>query len=161
MTFKDLKVENSIYTFDRTNAVAEVGKVLSVSAPHYDARNMYNAGVMVVDVAVEVSGKSYSYTMRSDAEVAYNGNIAISTNQTAMLGEIRTARQSAEQALAQIEKHKDIVSKCNRLLTEFDPAAKSKAELEQWQNGINKDIADMKNMFQELIKEWRGGANNE
>ena len=56
MIFKDIKQGDAIYLFDRNNISVQTGKVTAVSGSH--ARKYNNTFEMVVDITIDVDGKS-------------------------------------------------------------------------------------------------------
>lgn len=158
MEAKTLKNGNKIYLFNRGEATIEEAKVLSVSVPHFDARAGSSAS-LVVDVTVEAGTETRTYTMRDSADVSFVGNLTVCTGKDSLLREVDSIKQQAEQTLEQVDHLKVIAERCKIILTDFNPEARERAEMEKWKNGMETDMRDMKSMLSALISELKGGEH--
>ena len=162
MLFKELKSGYPIYLFDRANATVTQGKVVSVTAPHYD--NHYgNPMDMVVDVTAEFDGTTKAYTFKENVENGYVGNIVISSTREGVLREVSAFKAQLDQDLSQVDKKKEASEKCGVILTEFDPALKEKketetrfAQIEKSLENYGSDVRELKELMKGFVKELKG-----
>lgn len=159
MLFKDIKQNYPVYILDKQNVSFIQGKVTSISLPHIDNSNPMVIGKSVVDVTIEADGKGATYTMPEDKSIVYAGSIVLSTDKESIIREVEAMKASAEQAIANVEKQKEIASKSTNLLTELNPIFKEKQENEKRMSKMENSIADMgssiaelKGMFTTLMK---------
>lgn len=159
MLFKDIKQNYPVYILDKQNVSFIQGKVTSISLPHIDNSNPMLIGKSVVDVTIEADGKGATYTMPEDKSIVYAGSIVLSTDKESIIREVEAMKASAEQAIANVEKQKEIASKSTNLLTELNPIFKEKQENEKRMSKMENSIADMgssiaelKGMFTTLMK---------
>ena len=68
MTYRDTKINDTIYILDKDKMVLQQGRVTATS-PHVN--NTYNtmaAGQMMRDIAIEVDGKNATRTLQSHSQ---------------------------------------------------------------------------------------------
>lgn len=159
MLFKDIKQNYPVYILDKQNVSFVQGKVTSISLPHMDNSNPMVMGKSVVDVTIEAEGKGATYTMPEDKSMVYAGSLVLSTDKEGIVREVEAMKASAEQAIANVEKQKEIASKSTALLTELNPIFKEKQENEKRMNKMETSIQEMgssilelKDMFTTIMK---------
>lgn len=155
MLFKDVKNGYPIFIFDRDSIEVSTGKVVNVTAPHLDCK-MGGPTEMVVDVTVENKGQTQTYTFKDGTDVGYVNSLILSTGREHILREVEAMDNQSEQALAQIDKHKETREKCRKILTEFNPVFKEKQETEERFSKMEGSISELKNMIAGLVKELKG-----
>ena len=74
---------------------------------------------MVVDVTIDAKGATKTYTIPETATITYAANLVLSTDKEGILREVEAMKSASEQALAQVDKHKDTIAKCDELLEEL------------------------------------------
>lgn len=148
MYFKDLKQDYTVYLFDKYDISVKQGKVISVGLPHFDNKN-FNAGTkMVVDVSINVDGKTQIYTLKEDTDTGYTDSIVISTDRSNIIREIEMAKAQSEEVLSQVDEHTKRVAKYTEILAEFNPAIKEKQEIDQRFGKLEDSINEIKNLLQ-------------
>lgn len=155
MLFKDLKQNYPVFVFDKQNLTYTPGKVVSVSFPHIDNANPMGMGKTVVDVVIEAGGKSATYAIPENMSIAYAGDIVLSTEREGIVREIEAMKSTSEQALKNVDRHKQIIEKSITLLAELNPAYKEKQENEQRFGKIENSISEIKEMMSSLMKEFK------
>lgn len=159
MLFKDLKQNYPVYILDKQDIKMKQGKVTSVSFPHYD--NNYRPSSaqsnmqMIVDVTIEADGKTAIYSMPENASITFAGDLVLSTEQAGLTREVEAMKNQAEMILASVERQKEIVDKATALLTELNPAFKEKRENEERFGKIESSIANLSDMMQKFINEFK------
>lgn len=155
MLFKDIKQNYPVFILDKQNVTFIQGKVTSVSLPHMDNSNPIVMGKSVIDVTIEADGKGATYTMPEDKSMVYAGNLVLSTDRDCIAREVEAMKTSAEQAIANVEKQKEIVEKSTVLLTELNPVFKEKQENEKRLSKMEDSIGKLENMFAQFMKEFK------
>ena len=122
MNFKDLKQGYPLFILDRSDMTTKTLKVSNVSIPHVDPK-IGGPASLVVDVTTD---EGTSFVMVADTETAYTNGKVITTDMQHILHEVGAMKATAEQALREVEQHKQTVCKCDQVLAELDPAAKDK-----------------------------------
>ena len=151
MTYRDIKINDTIYILDKDKMVLQQGRVTATS-PHVN--NTYNtmaAGQMMRDIAIEVDGKNATYTIPENLSVTFAGSIVLATSQQGLSSEIERMKLEAEQALAMMEHHKMVIERSSGLLAELNPHVREKMENERRFKSIESDMSGIKTMMQQLL----------
>ena len=114
MQFKDLKDGYPIYLFDRSSLSVQTGRVTSVTTPHASSKpgaTLANLG-LVVDVVVNIDGKSFSYEVKDNSENAYIDTTLLTSNVDIVVNEIKAIKNNSEETIKSIDKHKANIEKC-------------------------------------------------
>lgn len=156
MQFKDVKQNYPVYILDKQNVSYMQGKVTSISLPHMDNSNPMVVGKSVVDVTIDVEGKSATYAIPENLGIVYAGDIVLSTDRDGIMREVEAMKSSAEQAIKNVERHKMIVEKSSSLLVELNPIYKEKQENEKRLSKMENSIEELKTMFAGFMKEMKG-----
>ena len=128
-----------------------------------DINQSINKTEMVVDVSIEVDGKTATYVIPESLSVTYANNLIISTDKQGLLNEVEAMKNNAEQVIASVDRQKEILEKSNALLSELNPIYKDKREadkrfsqIEDSVKEVRESISDIRSMMQGLIKEFKG-----
>ena len=163
MLFKDLKTNYPIFILNKQDVSLVQGRVVSVSFPRMDINQSINKTEMVVDVSIEVDGKTATYVIPESLSVTYANNLIISTDKQGLLNEVEAMKNNAEQVIASVDRQKEILEKSNALLSELNPIYKDKREadkrfsqIEDSVKEVRESISDIRSMMQGLIKEFKG-----
>lgn len=124
MLFKDIKQNYPVFILNKQDVTFSQGKVTSVSLPHMDNSNPMVMGKSVIDVAIETEGKSANYAIPENLSIVYAGDIVLSTDRDGIMREVEAMKASAEQAIKNVERQKEIASKSTSLPTELNPVFK-------------------------------------
>ena len=163
MLFKDLKTNYPIFILNKQEVSLVQGRVVSVSFPRMDINQSINKTEMVVDVSIEVDGKTATYVIPESLSVTYANNLIISPDKQGLLNEVEAMKNNAEQVIASVDRQKEILEKSNALLSELNPVYKDKREadkrfsqIEDSVKEVRESISDIRSMMQGLIKEFKG-----
>lgn len=151
MTFKELKQGYSIYILDKDKMCVKSGKVVSVSAPHIDKKSFELGAVLVVDVALDIDGNVATYTFKEDTEAGYVQQTVITTDKQNIIREIEVIKSQLEEALSQVDAHKDRLQKCNDILVEYNPAIKERQEIDERFGKLESSMDELKTMLSGLL----------
>ena len=152
MQFKDLKDAYPIYLFDRSNISIQTGRVTSVTPPHASTKpgaTLANMG-LVVDVVVNIDGKSYSYEVKENSESAYIDTTLLTSNVDIVVNELKAIKTNSEETLKSIDKHKENITRCTTLLSEFDPVYREKKETDDKINTLTQTVANLAAIVEKL-----------
>ncbi len=155
MLFKDTKQGYPIYFLDRENVGYYQGKVVSVAVPRYDNMGGQQHTGLVVDVTIEANGQTRTYTIPEASTIAYASNLTISTDKDGILREVEALKNVSEEALAKVDKHKEIVTKCHTLLEELNPVFAEKRAQDRRIEGIESEVKSLGTMLKDFINEFK------
>lgn len=151
MTFKELKQGYSIYILDKDGMNVKQAKVVNVSAPHIDKKTFELGTALVVDVMLDIEGVVGTYTFKEDTETGYIQSTVITTDKQVIIREIELIKARSEEALSQVNVHKERLQKCNDLLAEYNPAIKEKKEIDERFGRIENTMDELKSMLSGLL----------
>lgn len=162
MAFKDIKQGYSVYILDKQNMTITEGKVITVGFPHVDMNNKPQTGVsqMVVDVTIESSQKTATYSIPENLSITYAGDIVLSVDKQSLSYEVQSMKTQAEKIIESVPKQKEIVEKANVLLSELNPEYKEKKENEQRFNRIEDSINKLESTVANFINSFNHGQGN-
>lgn len=120
MMFRDVKVGDTLYIYDRASIALTAEQVSSVSAPRVD-----KAG-MVVDVAVG----NITYTFRDSSEVGFTPTLVISSDRANLLREVVAHKMGNESQIARVDQLKAELPKLDAVIDQLDPNRKEKKMME-------------------------------
>ena len=162
MLFKDIKQNYPVYILDKQDLSVIQGKATSVSFPRMDMNPKIGKTEMVVDVTIEVNGKTGTYTIPENLSVTYAGNLVLSTDKQGLSGEIEAMKNNAEQILASVDRQKEILNKASSLLAELNPVYREKQEtekrfgvIEAQVSEVKKSVDEIKDLVTSFLKEFK------
>jgi hypothetical protein len=135
----------------------ELGKVthVSVPVPKYGTNSMYND--LVLDIAVEVDGKTTNFQkLPANSEIAdFGNNIVIAISKEAMNSEVTSMKQRSLDILNSIEQHQGIINGCDEILKVLNPEIAEKQRQEQENKALREEINSLKEMFSEFMNQLK------
>lgn len=152
MTFKDIKQNYIVYILDKQNFCISHGKVVANSFPRVEMNQKTGRSETVVDVSIEVDGKTATYAIPENLSVTYAGNLVLSTDKLGLSKEVESLVVSADNILASVPHAQKIKKEAPTLLAELNPAYKEKQETEQRFGKIEGSITEMKGLMQSQQK---------
>ena len=162
MLFKDIKQNYPVYILDKQDLSVIQGKATSVSFPRMDMNPKIGKTEMVVDVTIEVNGKTGTYAIPENLSVTYAGNLVLSTDKQGLSGEIEAMKNNAEQILASVDRQKEILNKTSSLLAELNPVYREKQEtekrfgvIETQVSEVKKSVDEIKDLVTSFLKEFK------
>lgn len=157
MTFKEIKTGYPTYHLNRSTVQVSQGKVKDASPAHVQQSNPMQPSMfsptqpMVVDITIEEGGTTKTYTIPENLDTTYAGDMVISTSRENIIREVEAMKARSEEAIAQQSHHKEVIGKCDTILTEWNPAFKEKKQTEERFGKIEDQIADIGKMVKTLI----------
>ena len=158
MAFQNLRNNHQIYIL-RKDAIPtlEIGKVthVSVPVPKYGTTSMYND--LVLDITVEVEGKSTNFQkLPANGEIAdFGNNIVLAISREAMSSEVASMKQRSTDILNSIEQHQNIICGCDEILKVLNPEIAEKQRQEQENKALREEINSLKEMFSEFMNKFK------
>lgn len=159
MKFNEYKQGFQIYAITSTadGIKVEQRNISNVSAPYFpQMQNIADFKQIgqnkVVDITIEASGggsKVYSFPENSSVASAPDG--VVFSDREGAIRELTAIKAQSENALKDVEKHKNNIETCTRLLAELDPVAKKDAEVDARFNKIESSMSEMKQMLSNFL----------
>lgn len=158
MAFQNLRTNHQIYILRKDSIpTLEIGKVTTVSlpVPKYGNNSMYND--LVLDITVDVDGKSLNFQkIPANSEIAdFGNNIVLATNKDAMNSELLSMKQRSLDIINSVEYHQSVIQGCDEILQTLNPEIAEKQKQEQENRQLREEINSLKEMFQEFLKQMK------
>lgn len=153
MLFKDLKIGDSLYVYDRVAIVLTTEKVISASAPKLDKGNV-SAG-MVVDVTLS---NNMTYTFKDSSDVGYTANLIISGDKSAILREVEAQKANNEAQLARVDMLKSELPRLDSVIDLLSPERMERKQNEERMNRMEESIGSLKEMVEQMLKQKSNGS---
>ena len=154
MQFRDLKQHSPVYVLDKDKLTLTEGKAVTVGFPrmHMDQKSGQNQ--MVIDLDIELDGKTIPFAVPEYAEVTHTGNLALAAGQNELIREIKALDARADQVLNSIDYYKKVKSATPGLLANLSPEYKERQETEQRFTNLENSVKDIKTMMSDFIKKF-------
>jgi len=152
MIFREVTQGTQLYVLDRLNVSVGQCSVVSVSQPHFDSKMLGNPPSMVVDVTIDVNGVKKAYVFAEGAEFGTVEGLLLTPNREVVLRELQGIKGQAESALKMVDRQKEIIAKCDSIISDMDPVAKERQAMETRISSLEKTNQEMLNRMSELIK---------
>lgn len=147
--FQSLRPNNQVFILHKDRAVLETGSVVSVSTPmpKYPVQPMFGQPQeMVVDIVVKVNNQDITYQkIPANLDIAdfNNSNIVLSDNREAMNSEISSLKQKSIAIINSIDFHKEMISNCDKILSELNPEFAEKQQQQLEINSLKTQMGEM------------------
>ena len=152
MLFKDIKQNYPVYILNKQDLSLTQGKAIQVSFPRMEMSQKTGKTEMVMDITIEAVGKAATYVIPENLSVTYAGNLILSTDKMSLASEIEAMKNTAEQVLASVDHHKEVLEKASSILAELNPVYKEKQETEKRFATIEETVTSVKGSVDELKK---------
>ena len=145
-----------VHTLD-TNTVPkyELGKVVAVSEPRYlpPQPGQYQAmQTRVVDLTVELTGETKTYTVPESQNVAKAMGITLSTSIDPIMNELNAIKNTSQDIINSVDAHRAKIEACESILEDINPAFKQTREQDRKIAGIENKVNDLTDSFEDLKK---------
>ena len=151
--FQNLRINSTLYVLHK-DAVPyiEYGSVVNVSTPKPKYPTTPSLGQfphmeMVVDVMVSINGQNTNLqglpAGQDIADFGHNGNIVVSSSRDAINNEVAMMKQKSNDILGSIDFHRNVITACDKMLTELNPEVAEKQKQEQ-------EISTLKGQMQQM-----------
>lgn len=160
--FKDLKPGLQMLILDKsaTPMKCHTGKVVKVSPPRVempkaDGTMPFSSFQMqdrVVDLTVEYDGKTNTYVVPENSNVAYGDAVTIACSEEPIMAEVKSRMKESADIVDSYEYHKANIEECKSILATISPQYADTQEQEKRMTAIEDDLADIKDMIRSLMK---------
>lgn len=181
MIFKDIKPNYNVFILNKQDITLTEGRITNVSFPYLrDTRNQNPSNSMptpyspmnlmnnerVLDITIDISGRSATYSIPENLSVAVANHLVISTDIEGITKELQAMNNNSDQFLKTVdhqkEVHQSIFDKTSKILADIDPASKEKqaintrfSKIESNMDDMRTDIRDMSNSIRDFINEFK------
>ena len=160
--FKDLKpgLQMLILVKSATPIKCHSGKVVKVSMPRVempkaDGSMPFSSFQMqdrVVDLTIEYDGKTITFVVPENSNVAYGDAVTISCSEDAIISEVKSRMKESADIVDSYEFHKANIEECKSILAGLNPQYADTQEQDKRMTAMEEDIADIKDMIRSLMK---------
>ena len=123
--------------------------------PKYPVQPMFGQPQeMVVDIVVKVNNQDITYQkIPANLDIAdfNNSNIVLSDNREAMNSEISSLKQKSIAIINSIDFHKEMISNCDKILSELNPEFAEKQQQQLEINSLKTQMGEMAKSITELM----------
>lgn len=163
MLFKDLKQGYPVFLlFKGDGMVAETGKTVAVSQPYlppikpggYPFQGQ-GTTQMLVDVTVESSKGTKTYSIPETLSVTYAEGVVLSTERDGILRDVEAIKNQSAEIINSMDKHKKIVEDCDKILEEWNPQIAETRRQDQRISGLETKVESIGKMLSDFINEFK------
>lgn len=161
-----LRQGSNLFVLYKGEPRVETLEVVSVSNPvpqfpTYSAGSPLAQPSRIVDIVARRGNEQVKFEkVPADVPIADfgpNSGIVLSESKDAIITEIDALKKSSERALADVKRHQKVVSECDKMLKELNPALEREAEnmarldnLEQRLEGLTSGMASLDGTLNEI-----------
>ncbi|MCQ2350264.1 MAG: hypothetical protein MJZ98_07310 [Paludibacteraceae bacterium] len=155
--FGNLRGSAPLFVLHKQDPRVEIGEVISVSQPQPQYNVAYQNGLMqppktCVDVRIKVNDQTIDLQkLPSEQSIADCNGMVVSENKDAIINEVAAMAKISQSVLDSMDRHRDIVERCNQLLEELNPEVRREAERTKELNDLRSEVADLKGMLAQLL----------
>ena len=159
--FQNLRQGNTIYILNKVGQITlEQAEVIAIGAPTpqfsacYQQNGNFAPPRNVIDVKVSCNGRTLDLQkLPADCAIADFGEngMVVSTSKDAILAEISTLRNNSQRVLDSVEKHRENIECCNKLIEDLNPEARKEKELNKEICNLKSEISELKNALSQFI----------
>lgn len=153
--FKDYKPGYILYILDKDAMTSSEGKVVGVGNPYMEPQKPGQISPSInclVDITVETSGRTMTLAMPESSDIAFAGNLVISSDKSGILREVQAMRAQSENVVNSIDKHKKIIEGCDAIIADLDTDYKEKQETNKRISKLENTMNDVSKMMKELLE---------
>lgn len=136
-------------------AIDKVAGQVGVSEPRYlpPQPGQYQAmQTRVVDLTVELTGETKTYTVPESQNVAKAMGITLSTSIDPIMNELNAIKNTSQDIINSVDAHRAKIEACESILEDINPAFKQTREQDRKIAGIENKVNDLTDSFEDLKK---------
>ena len=160
----NLRPNSQLYILHKeASPYIEVATVQSVSTPKPKFPLPQQFGQpqeMVVDIVARVAERTINISVPANLDIANstdNASMVITASRDAMNNEVSSLRQYSTDILASIDRHKEIIAACDKILESINPEYAEKQAQAQEISGLKQQMGAMSQTLSELMAMLKGG----
>lgn len=157
--FQNLRASNTVFILNKSGSpTMERGTVVSVSTPmpKYQVPPVFGQPQeMVVDLVVKINNADTSFQkLPAAADIADFGTsgLVISDSRDAMNAEVLSLKQKSVDTVGSVDYHKDVIARCDKILSELNPEFAEKQAQQLEINDIKTRMKEMSETMAELME---------
>lgn len=160
--FKDLKPGLQMLILDKsaTPIKCHTGKVVKVSLPRVEmpkadtplAFTTFQMQDRVVDLTVEYDGKTSTFVVPENSNVAYGDAVTIACSDEPIISEVKSRMKESADIVDSYDYHKANIEECKSILATLNPQYAETQETDKRMTAMETDIADIKDMIRAMMK---------
>ena len=136
------------------------GKVVKVSMPRVEMQkadgtmpfSSFQMQDRVVDLTIEYDGKTSTFVVPENSNVAYGDAVTISCSEEPIISEVKSRMKESADIVDSFEFHKANIEECKSILAGLNPQYADTQEQDKRMTAMEEDIADIKDMIRSLMK---------
>ena len=156
--FSGLRQGAVIYVLDRSEKIkVNQGFVESVSAPHqmyktFNPAVSFGTNVQtVVDISVKIGDEKQEFVgVPSNSTVHSYGDYVITESKEGMIQEVDAILQNSTNIVNSIDKHKEIINSCERILKDLNPVYAREQERDEVIGSLTKKVNSIEGVLTRL-----------
>lgn len=160
--FKDLKPGLQMLILDKSAVPMKchAGKVVKVSAPRVEMPKAdgpmpfsnFQMQDRVVDLTVEYDGKTSTFVVSENSNVAYGEAVTIACSEEPIISEVKSKMKESADIVDSYEYHKANIEECKSILATLSPQYADTQEQDKRLTALEGDIGEIKDMIRSLMK---------
>ena len=160
--FKDLKPGLQMLILDKsaTPMKCHSGKVVKVSMPRVEMPKMDGSvpfsGLQfqdrVVDLTVEYDGKTSTFVVPENSNVAYGDAVTLACTEEPIVNEVKSRMKESADIVDSYEYHKANIEECKSILATISPQYAETKEQDKRMTALEGELAEIKNILLSMTK---------
>ena len=106
----------------------------------------------VVDLTVEYDGKTSTFVVSENSNVAYGDAVTISCTEEPIINEVKSKMKESADIVDSYEYHKANIEECKSILATISPQYADNQEQDKRMKAIESDIAEIRRLILSLKK---------
>lgn len=153
--FKDLKQGFQVSLLDKSGKVPHyhLGTIVGVSEPRIDQIKQPTFGQpmsyadRVIDLTVEFDGKTQTYTVPEQSNVASVAALTLACTAEPIANEVRAMLKHSQSVIESVPHHEEVAKECKNILEELQPAPADSKRLDKLEGKMDK----MEGLLEKLV----------
>lgn len=153
--FKDLKPGFQVSLLDKSGKVPHyyIGTIVGVSEPRIDQMKQPTFGQpmsyadRVIDLTVEFDGKTQTYTVPEQSNVASVAALTLACTAEPIANEVRAMLKHSQSVIESAPHHEEVAKECENILEEVQPAPADSKRLDKLEGKMDK----MEGLLEKLV----------
>lgn len=160
--FKDLKPGLQMLILDKsaTPMKCHSGKVVKVSMPRVEMPKMDGSvpfsGLQfqdrVVDLTVEYDGKTSTFVVPENSNVAYGDAVTLACTEEPIVNEVKSRMKESADIVDSYEYHKANIEECKSILSAISPQYAETKEQDKRMTALEGELAEIKSILLSMTK---------
>lgn len=104
----------------------------------------------VMDLTIEVDGKSMTYVVPENQNVAMANGITLACSVDPIMNHLNAMKRTSTDIVNSVDKNKEIIEACDSILEDINPTFKQSKDQDRKIKGLEDQVAKMGESFEEL-----------